>query len=131
MTGAATVGDYMVTDLVTVTPDTDIHHAIRMLLERQLSGLPVVDEAGEPVGFLSSKDCLKIAFGAAYHQDGGGRVSAFMSHRVHTIPSNMDIVEAADILLKTGYRRLPVVAEGRLVGVISRYEVLRALEDLW
>ena len=130
MTGGTKVGDFMVTDLVTVTSDTDIHHAIRMLLERQLSGLPVVDEKGDPVGFLSSKDCLKIAFSAAYHQEGGGRVSAFMSNRVRTIPSDMDIVEAADMFLKTGYRRLPVIGDGRLVGVISRYEVLRALEAL-
>jgi len=131
MTGAATVGDFMVTDPVTVTPDTDIHQAIKTLLERQLSGLPVVDGKGDPVGFLSSKDCLKIAFSAAYHQEGGGRVSAFMSERVRTIPSDMDIVEAADMFLKTGYRRFPVVADGRLVGVISRYEVLRALDDMW
>jgi CBS domain-containing protein len=130
MTGATTVADFMVTDLATVTPDTDIHDAIRLLLERQLSGLPVVDETGDPVGFLSSKDCLKIAFSAAYHQDGGGRVSAFMNDRVQTIPSDMDIVEAADMFLKTGYRRFPVVADGRLVGVISRYEVLRALDQL-
>ena len=54
-----------------------------------------------------------------------------MSAEVQTIESDTDIVEAAEIFLRKRYRRFPVVADGRLVGMISRYDVLRALEELW
>ena len=121
----------MATDLVTVTPDMNIHRAIRILLERQISGVPVIGENGELVGILSVKDCLKIAFSASYHQEWAGRVSEFMSTEVQTIESDTDIVEAAEIFLKNRYRRFPVVTDGRLVGMISRYDVLRAIEELW
>ncbi len=128
---SAPVRDFMATDLVTVTPDMDIHRAIRILLERQISGVPVIGENGELVGILSVKDCLKIAFSASYHQEWAGRVSEFMSAEVQTIESDTDIVEAAEIFLKNRYRRFPVVTDGRVVGMISRYDVLRALEELW
>jgi CBS domain-containing protein len=128
---SAPVGDFMTTDLVTVTPDMDIHRAIKILLERQISGVPVIGESGELVGILSVKDCLKIAFSASYHQEWAGPVSEFMSAEVQTIESDTDIVEAAEIFLKNRYRRFPVVTDGRLVGMISRYDVLRALEELW
>ena len=128
---SAPVRDFMATDLVTVTPDMDIHRAIRILLERQISGVPVIDESGELVGILSVKDCIKIAFSASYHQEWAGRVSEFMSTEVQTIESDTDIVEAAEIFLKNRYRRFPVVTDGRLVGMISRYDVLRAIEELW
>jgi CBS domain-containing protein len=128
---SAPVRDFMTTDLVTVTPDMDIHRAIKILLERQISGVPAIGESGELVGILSVKDCLKIAFSASYHQEWAGPVSEYMSAEVQTIESDTDIVEAAEIFLKNRYRRFPVVTNGRLVGMISRYDVLRALEELW
>ena len=125
------VTNFMTTDLVTVTPDMDIHRAMKVLLERQVSGMPVIGKDGELVGILSVKDCLKIAFSTSYHKDWAGSVSEFMSAEVETIESDTDIVEAAEIFLKNHYRRFPVVTDGRLVGMISRHDVLRALEELW
>ncbi len=121
----------MATDLATVTPEMDIHRAIKLLLDRQISGTPVIDGKGGLVGFLSVKDCLKIAFSASYYQEWGGRVSEFMSPDVQTIEPDTDIVEAAEIFLKNKFRLFPVVTGGRLVGLISRYEVLRALDEFW
>lgn len=131
MTPPIRARDYMSTDLVTFTPDTDIHRAIRSLLEHEISGAPVVDEAGGLVGVLAIKDCLKIAFSTSYHRQAGGRVSEFMSRDVETIDADTDIVEVAETFLKSRYRRFPVMAGDRLVGQISRYDVLKALEDLW
>ena len=131
MTQSATVRDYMATDLVTVTPQMDVHRAMKILLQHQISGAPVIDGKGELVGILAIKDCLKIAFSASYHKEWGGPVSEFMSADVQTIESDTDIVAAAEIFLKVRYRRFPVLTEGRLVGLISRYDVLQALEDLW
>ena len=131
MTGAPKVKDYMSSRLVTFTPDMEIHRAIHLLLKNRISGAPVVDAAGELVGILSKKDCLKVAFMASYHQDRGGKVSEYMSRDVHTVDAGTDIVTAAEMFLKGPYRRFPVTANARLVGQISRHDVLRALEDLW
>jgi len=123
--------DYMSTKLVTLTPETDIHWAMRTLLRNRISGAPVLDELGQLVGILSKKDCLKVAFNASYHKEWGGRVSDYMSREVKTIDAGTDIVEVVQIFLKGPYRRFPVVSNDRLVGQISRHDVLRALDDLW
>lgn len=123
--------DYMTTDVITIAPNMDIHLAIKMLVENRVSGAPVVDDKGELAGILSTRDCLKVAFSASYHKDSGGRVADYMSENVETIDANTDIVEIADLFLKSRYRRFPVTANDRLVGLISRYDVLKALADLW
>ncbi len=128
---SARVKDFMTADPVSLAPDMDIHRAMKILLEREISGAPVLDEQGGLVGILSIKDCLKVAFSASYHREWGGPVSEFMSSEVQTIESDTDIVEAAELFLKVRYRRFPVVTNGRLDGLISRYDVLRALEELW
>lgn len=131
MNQSAIARDYMSSDLVTFTPDMDIHRAIKLLLQNRISGAPVMDNSGKLVGILSKKDCLKVAFSASYHQDWGGRVSDYMSHDVHTIDADTDIVKVAEIFLKSSYRRFPVMSNDRLVGQISRHDVLTALEQLW
>ena len=128
---SARVKDFMTIDPVSLAPEMDIHRAMKILLEREISGAPVLDEQGGLVGILSIKDCLKVAFSASYHRDWGGPVSEFMSSEVQTIESDTDIVEAAELFLKVRYRRFPVVTNGRLDGLISRYDVLRALDALW
>jgi len=129
--GKATTRKYMARRLTTFTPEMDIHHAIELLLVKRVSGGTVVDDSGNIVGVLSIKDCLQIAFDASYHQQPGGKVEEFMSTDVETINADTDIVEVADLFLKSRYRRFPVVEGGLLVGQISRYDVLRALKDLW
>jgi CBS domain-containing protein len=131
MTRSATVRDYMARDLLVFAPEMDIHRAMKMLIEKRFSGAPVVDTGGALVGVLSKKDCLRVVFSASYHQDLGGSVAEYMSTEVETIEVDMDIVEAAERFLAGPYRRFPVTENGRLVGQISRYDVLRALDDLW
>jgi CBS domain-containing protein len=126
-----TAGQYMSSDLVTFTPEMDLHHAIRLLLKNRISGAPVVDGQGRLVGILTKKDCLEVAFSASYHQELGGHVAEFMSTEVRTVDAKSDIVEVAELFLNSRFRRFPVMRNGRLVGVISRHDVLRALDDLW
>ena len=131
MNQTPTAGDYMTAKPVTFTPDMEIRRAVQLLLKHRISGAPVLDKEENLVGILSKKDCLKIVFSASYHQDWGGKVSEYMSREVKTVDVNADIVALAERFLKGPYRRFPVLDNNRVVGQISRHDVLRALEDLW
>jgi CBS domain-containing protein len=126
-----TAEQYMSSDLVTFSPAMDLRCAIRLLLKNRISGAPVVDSLGRLVGILTKKDCLKVAFSASYHQEWGGHVAQVMSREVQTVEAQSDVVEVAELFLNSRFRRFPVMKNGRLVGVISRHDVLRALDDLW
>ncbi len=131
MMGRPKIGDYMVSELVTLAPEMEINRAMKMLLDRAVSGAPVIDGKGELVGVLSQKDCLKAALNASYYQEWGGAVADYMSTVVETLEADMDIVEAAERFLASNYRRFPVMLEGRMVGQISRADLLQALVDNW
>lgn len=121
----------MTSEVITITPEMDIHLAIKLLVDKKISGTPVIDDKGDLAGMLSTRDCLKVAFNASYHQDSGGRVADYMSEKVETIDADTDIIEVVELFLKSRYRRFPVLENGRLVGLISRYDALAAIEDLW
>ncbi|MDP6707471.1 MAG: CBS domain-containing protein [Alphaproteobacteria bacterium] len=121
----------MAKELVTFSPDMDLHQAIKMLLAKRISGAPVVDDQGGLVGILSKKDCLKVAFAASYHKELAGPVADYMSTSVETVDADDDIVEVAELFLRSTYRRFPVMERGRLVSQISRHDILQAIEDLW
>jgi CBS domain-containing protein len=121
----------MATDVTTFSPDMEILRAMEMLLEKKFSGAPVVDENGRLVGVLSKKDCLKAALNASYHQEWGGAVADYMSNRVETLDADLDLVAAAERFLASHYRRFPVMEGGRMIGQISRADLLRALVECW
>lgn len=124
-----TVADIMTTRLITVSPDMSIHAAIRILLDRRISGAPVVDAHGTLVGMLSKKDCLRIVFSSRYYDDRGGPVRDYMSNPVETLDASLDLVSAAERFLNSHFRRFPVLRDGRLVGQVSRYDILRSLTE--
>ena len=128
---AATVDDYMLVDVLTFRPTTEIHTAMRILVERNISGAPVTDSGGQLVGMLTQKDCLRVVFGASYHQDWGGRVEDYMSADVEVILSGTSIIAAAERFLNSIYRRYPIVLDDRMIGLLCRREVLRAIQAMW
>ncbi len=128
MLASMKVKEYMGRTKTTFTPGMDVLRAIHILIEQKISGAPVVDEHGNLVGFLSEKDCMKVALNAGYHGESGGRVAEYMAHEVKTIDIETPIIEIAEFFLNSPFRRYPVVEENRLVGAISRRDVLMALE---
>jgi CBS domain-containing protein len=123
------LADIMATKLICFAPDTNIHKAIHTLLEKRLSGAPVVDKAGSLVGVLSKKDCLKVVFTTAYHQDRGGAVRDYMSTDVQTLDADLDLVAATQHFLGATFRRFPILHDGQLVGQVSRHDILLALTE--
>lgn len=123
--------DVMITDLVVLRPETSVHEAMSLLMNREISGAPVIDAHGSVVGILTEKDCLSAVFRASYHQEPGGSVAEYMSRQVHTVDAEMDVLEVIELFLRGPYRRFPVLAGTRLVGQISRHDILRAVEAMW
>ncbi len=127
---AAKARDYMARNLVTLSPEMDVLHAIAIFVEKQISGAPVLDRFGNLVGMLSEKDCMRIALTAGYYGEWGGRVQEYMHAPVTTIDADMPIFEVAQLFAEREFRRYPVTEDARLVGQISRSDVLRALQEL-
>ncbi len=127
---SAQVRDYMAGSLVKFKPDMDVLDAIQELLQHRIAGAPVVNDQGELVGMLSELDCLKIELNAGYYGDMGGPVADYMTPGVETVDADMSIIDLAQKFLNSGFRRFPVLRNNRLVGQISRRDVLRALSKL-
>lgn len=127
---SALVRDYMAAHPITFRPETDVLDAVHELVKHRIAGAPVVDQHGEVIGMLSEFDCMKIALNSGYYGDAGGPVSDFMSTEVESVDADMGIIELAQKFLQSGFRRFPVITENRLVGQISRRDVLRALEAI-
>jgi len=124
------VRDYMVGQLIKFSPDMDVLDAIHELVQNRIAGGPVVNDQGELVGMLSELDCLKVALNAGYYGDWGGPVSEYMTPNVETVDAEMNIIDLAQKFLDSGFRRFPVLQGNRLVGQISRRDVMRALGEL-
>jgi Predicted transcriptional regulator, contains C-terminal CBS domains len=122
------VRSYMTRHPLTFRPELDLFTAIERLLEHGVAAAPVVDGRGKLVGLLSEADCLRATLAGAYHDDAHGAVSQYMTVVPDTIDINADIIKAAEGLLLDHRQRLPVLENGRLVGTLSRHDVLRAVK---
>lgn len=127
------VTKYMVTDLITFTEDTEIIEVINTLLEKKISGAPVLNNKNEIVGVIDDKDCLGTLVDSAYHNAPirQKKVGSYMTNVYKTIHIKSDIVDAANEFIKASYKRLLVVDDnGKLKGQVTRGDILRAIKDL-
>ncbi len=141
--------DIMTRDVLTINGETSVLDAARTLLQHHVSGLPVVDRNGKPIGVLTEGDLLRRAeTGTERHRShwlevllGPGRaaadytvaharkVSEAMSDQVVSIAPDTSLEQAVALMERHRIKRLPVVANGKLVGIVSRADLLRALVD--
>ncbi|HNP64773.1 MAG TPA: CBS domain-containing protein [Woeseiaceae bacterium] len=127
---SVSVKDYMSGRLVTFTPETDVLDVIHELVEHRIAGAPIVDQQGNLVGMISEFDCMQVVLAAGYHGHPGGPVSELMVTDVQTVDADMSIVDLAELFIESRFRRFPVLKDNRLVGQISRRDVLRALGEI-
>lgn len=121
----------MSTKLVTLSPDTDVVQAIGNLLDHRISGAPVIEPDGRFLGVFSEKTSMSVLVQAAYEQLPSTEVAAFMDTDLErTILEDVSFLDCARMFRETPYRRLPVLRDGKLVGLISRRDVLRNANEL-
>jgi CBS domain-containing protein len=141
--------DVMSRDVVTVTPDATILHAVRLMLQRKFSGLPVVDAAGTLVGIVTEGDFLRrietetlrcrprwIEFligpgplAAEYTHSSGRIVGEVMTRDVLTVTEDAPLEAIVNLMERHQVKRLPVVRGKEIVGIVTRQNLLRALVD--
>jgi CBS domain-containing protein len=138
--------DIMTAPVITVTPQTAVRDAAHLMVERGISGLPVVDESGRLVGILSEADLLlKEAdprpsppfvewFGhslwlerrvSGYRKAEGRTVGEVMTHNVLTAEEETPVREIASRMVRHGVNRLPIVRGGQVVGIVTRADILK------
>jgi CBS domain-containing protein len=142
--------DVMTTDVITVDPDMTVQSLAALLAERGISGAPVVDPGGRLVGVISEGDLLhRTEIGTArrhrarrrswwldhfasdlardYVKSHGRTVKEIMSRDVVTVTEDTELAEVAALLEAKRIKRVPVMREGKVVGIISRANIVRAL----
>lgn len=141
--------EIMSRSVVTVSPTTSVRDIAQMMAEKRISGIPVVAQDGSVVGMVSESDLIRRAeigtvperkwwlsfFGdpdalaRQYRKTHGLKAGDVMSRPVVSVGEDADLSEIASILEKRNVKRLPVVRDGKLVGIISRADLVRALSQ--
>lgn len=121
------VSDHMITDVLTVAPDTEIMRVINLLIEHDISGVLVTDADRTLLGIVTERDCIAVAIQSGYFDERGGPVSEFMTFPVETVDPNDNLMDVAVRMVSSPHRRFPVVENGKLIGLIGRRDVLEVL----
>jgi CBS domain-containing protein len=139
--------DIMTVGAVTVPAESKLEKAAQIMIELNISGLPVVDEHGNLVGMLTEGDLLRrkeigtekrrprwveifidsTELAQQYAHERGRRVSDAMSRKVVSLPASASVKEIVETMEKHGYKRIPIVRDHKVVGIVSRANIVRAL----
>jgi len=119
--------EVMTTNIISVRDDEDIYAAIRVMDVNEITGLPVVNEKGKLVGVITEKDVLALLYNM---RDKPGVVREFMTAEVVSFDIETDLAEIAEALRTQNFRRVPILDNDRLVGIVSRRDVIRHMQEL-
>jgi CBS domain-containing protein len=142
--------DVMVSNVISVGPDARVSDVADTLLKNRISAVPVIDAAGKILGIVSEGDLLHRAesdtevrrswwlnalssnesMAADFVRSHSQRVTDVMTKRVVTASPETPLHEIARLLEKNGIKRVPIVTDGKLVGIVSRANLLQALASL-
>ena len=123
--------DIMVSAVISVKPETETYEAIRLLVENNITGLPVVNDDMTLAGIVSEKDVLKLLY---YNGDGTDEnvatVEKYMTKKVISFDENENLIEICDSFIKNHFRRVPILSKGKLIGIISRRDIIKYILHL-
>ena len=121
------VSAVMTKDPVTVGVDVPVYEAMKLLVEKNVTGLPVVDAQGKLVGVITEKDMLRLLYQEAVREN---RVEDFMTRDVVAFTTSDSVVDVCECLIQNSFRRVPIVEEGRLVGIVSRSDLIKCILEI-
>ncbi|WP_459210487.1 CBS domain-containing protein [Aquimarina rhabdastrellae] len=126
------VSDYMSKKLITFNPDQSVLEVMETLIKHKISGGPVVGKENELLGIISEGDCIKQINESRYYNMPmeNFNVEKFMVKNVETIEGNVSIFDAANQFLQSKRRRFPIIENGKLIGLISQKDILKAVLKL-
>jgi CBS domain-containing protein len=121
--------DMMCKDVITVKRTTSLLKALKMIVENNVTGLPVVkdDAPSSLVGIVAEKDFLKLLYGT--HNLESETVASIMTHSPKCISEDATIREVCDCMRSNVFRRVPVVSKGKLLGIISRRDIVSFMKN--
>ena len=130
------IEQYMVplNKMITFRPDQPIQEVISIIIDKKISGAPVLDDQKHLVGIISEKDCLRLIVDQAYHNLPAEtrKVSDYMTVNVKSMKPKTRVVDAAMEFLNSPIRRFAVVDdEGHLLGQVSRRDILSASQKMF
>ena len=131
MPNSLSVADLMEKEYITLTSGMAITEAVSILMEQRVTGAPVIDEEGHVLGLLSEKECLRSLLTGAYDRMPAGIVSDFMLKEFVAVPSKLGVFELPGRMVKEPIRRFMVVDDDKLVGQITRRDLLRGIKQYW
>ena len=130
----SSIASVMKIDVVTVEKGTAVIEAVGKLVKHNFTGLPVVDRENRVVGILSEKDVLALAVSMDENPEVAGhkdlKVEDFMTKDVVCVEANDSFAALCNCLMKNQFRRVPVVANGKLVGIVSRKDIITEIMNL-
>ncbi len=116
--------DIMSAEIITITKDATMKHVIQLLVTRGITGLPVVSDDMELLGIVTEKDVLK----ALYNRDVQvNSVADLMTGDIVSFDENDDLIKVFKGLVENNFRRVPILSQGKLVGIISRTDIIKFL----
>jgi CBS domain-containing protein len=128
-----TAKQLMNTSVITIGPDEDVCEAMRMMALNNITGLPVIDDAGTLLGIITEKDILVLLCNSIEDTNldrAVGTVGQFMTRHVVCFGPQDSLADIAECLSTNDFRRVPILYDGKLVGIISRKDVIRYIRDL-
>lgn len=121
------VRDVMTSQVATLKPNMGATVALRVLIENRQSGAPVVDDNNTLLGVLSEADCMISAFAGGYYDQERWLVGEKMTQQLDAVNEDCTLVAAAELMIAHKRRMLPVVREGKVVGMITRHHLLKSV----
>ncbi len=120
--------DLMKTDIISVHQNTPIYDAMKLLSSKKISGLPVVDDENNLIGIITEKDMLRLLFSDSIK--AADVVSNYMTKEVTTFSPDEAALIIGNFLLLNSYRRVPIVEDGKIVGIIARREIISLILEM-
>ncbi len=117
----------MTSDVAYVKKETPIYDAIEILVKKNITGLPVVNDDMTLAGVVTEKDVLKVLYNL---EDRGGKVVDFMTTEVVSFDHETSAIDICDCFCDNPFRRVPILADGKLVGIITRRDLIARILKL-